>query len=169
MATRRIREFLDGSAARYVAISHSPSYTARETANSTQIPARKMAKTVVVVLDGNLALAVVPANKDVNLELLRRRANAHGARLADESEFADRFLGCKLGTAPPFGNLFGIDTFIDPDLIRRREIAFAAGTHTDVIVMWAADYQRLVQPTLVRMAADADRLAVPVMSICAGG
>ncbi len=165
MATRRIREFLDGSAVRYVTIIHSPAYTAQETAASTHIPGRKLAKTVIVVLDGKLAMAVVPASKEVDLDLLRRQTGATKVRLAHEIDFADRFLGCKLGTVPPFGNLFGIETYVDHAIIGRDEIAFAAGTHTDVIVMNSADYRRLVQPTPVRIAVEAVGLGLHTLSI----
>ena len=71
MAERRILEFLDGSKVRYVMITHSPAYTAQETAESVHIPGRFMAKTVVVRVENGFALAVVPANRDVDLEALR--------------------------------------------------------------------------------------------------
>ena len=154
MATRRIREFLDGSKVRYVMISHSPAYTAQETAQSTHISGRDMAKTVVVKVDGRLAMAVVPAATEVDLELLRRQTGAGEVKLAHESDFADRFLGCQLGTVPPFGNLFGVDTYVDRDLIRTIEFGFPAGTHTDVIVMRTEDFERLVRPTPVRIAVE---------------
>jgi len=165
MATRRIREFLDGSAVKYVTISHSPAYTAQETAQSTHIPGRKMTKTVVVRVDGHLAMAVVPATKEIDLELLRQQIDAQQVTLAREAEFVDRFAGCQLGTFPPFGNLFGLDTFVDPSVTERGEIAFPAGTHTDVIVMRTSDYERLVCPKHVRMAFEPIALGPPALSI----
>jgi len=165
MATRRIREFLDGSAVRYVTISHSRAYTAEETARSTHLPAEEMAKTVIVRLDGRLAMAVVPALKNVDLELLRRQTGAADVKLAHEADFCGSFVGCQLGTAPPFGNLFGIETFLDRDLARKAGIAFEAGTHTDVIVMRMADYLRLARPTQVRISVDPVGAEVHAMEI----
>jgi Ala-tRNA(Pro) deacylase len=152
MATRRIREFLDGSAARYIAISHSKAYTAEQTARSTHISADITAKTVIVRVDGRLAMVVVPASKDIDLDSLRDQIGAASLKLAHETDFAARFEGCQLGAAPPFGNLFGVETFMDRQLALEEEIAFPAGTHTDVIVMRTLDYQRLVRPTLVNIA-----------------
>ena len=154
MAMRRIREYLDGSAARYVTISHTPAYTAQQTAQTSHIPGREMAKTVIVWIDGRLAMAVVPATQDLDLEALRRQIGAKDLRLAYESEFADRFDGCQLGSAPPFGNVFGMETFIDRSLLQRSEIAFPAGTHTDAIIMKTSDYERLAQPTSLRIGMD---------------
>ena len=152
MATRRIREYLDGSGVRYLTVGHQPEYTAQEVAQSVRVPGRQMAKTVVVWVDDRLAMVVVPATKDVNLDLLRRETAARDVRLAEEAEFADRFNECQLGAVPPFGNLFGMETFLDRAMVNEEKIAFTAGTHTDVIVMRLVDYTRLVRPLPVRVA-----------------
>jgi Ala-tRNA(Pro) deacylase len=47
---------------------------------------------------------------------------------------------------PPFGTLYGMDTYVTDSLTRDREIAFNAGTHTEVIRMTYADYERLATP-----------------------
>jgi Ala-tRNA(Pro) deacylase len=146
MATRRIREFLDGNHVHYVVISHSTAYTASRVAESVHIPGRNLAKVVVVVMDGRLAMAVVPATKDVDMALLEQASGSLDVRLADEAEFANRFEGCQLGAAPPFGNLFGMDTYVDWSLGQRPSIAFNAGTHADLIAMDFGDYRRLVKP-----------------------
>ncbi len=105
MAIRRTREFLDGSRVRYVVISHSPAFSAQEVAASVHLPGKGMAKTVVVNIDGELALAVVPANRGIDLEMLRRAAGASHVDLADEEDFIDRFEGCQLGAMPPLWRL----------------------------------------------------------------
>src|SRR5437763_2196587 len=71
MATRRIREFLDRNNARYVMIHHSPAFTASEVAASVHMPGKQLAKSVMVKIDGQLAIAVVSATRDVDFELLR--------------------------------------------------------------------------------------------------
>src|SRR5438045_4118433 len=106
MATRRIREFLDGNNVRYVMIHHSPAFTASEVAASAHVPGKQLAKAVIVKIDGELAIAVVSATRDVDFELLRLEAQARDVRIAEKSEFAERFEGCQIGTVPPFGDLF---------------------------------------------------------------
>ena len=61
-------------------IKHSPAYTAQEVAASAHIPGKEMAKTVMVKLDGRLAMAVLPASSHVNFARLK---NAAGASQAD--------------------------------------------------------------------------------------
>jgi Ala-tRNA(Pro) deacylase len=155
MATRRTREFLDGNRIQYAVISHSPAYTAQEVAASAHIPGRDVAKVVIVTVDGRLAMAVVPASRQVEMGLLRLAASAGYTALADESDFAGRFEGCQLGAMPPFGNLFGMETFVERDLAREQYIAFNAGSHTDVIAMRFADFRRLAHPVLARISTEA--------------
>jgi len=88
--------------------------------------------------------------------LLRREAGTNDIVLAEEAEFVNRFRGCQLGTAPPFGNLFGLETFADRELARQEHIVFNAGTHRDAILMSFADYRRLAHPHLVRVAVKSD-------------
>jgi len=157
MATRRTLEFLDGQKIKYAVIRHSPAHSAQEVAASAHIPGRSMAKTVVVQIDGRLALAVVRADKEVDMGLLRAVAGANFVMLANPSEFVDRFEGCKLGTEPPLGNLFGMDTFVDSDLSENEFVAFNAGSLTDVVVLKFSDYRRLAHPILAHISAGAGK------------
>lgn len=165
MATRRIQEFLDGNHIRYAMIHHSPAFTASQVAESVHIPGRNLAKVVMVMISGELAMAVVPANRDVDLALLQKLAHQKDVRLAYEAEFADRFEGCQLGTVPPFGSLFGMDAYVDRSLMDASLVAFNAGTHRDVIVMRTDDFARLAQPKVVHIDADPIREQFAPMSI----
>jgi Ala-tRNA(Pro) deacylase len=153
MPVQALREFLDRNRIKYVTISHSPAHTAQEVAASAHIPGRAMAKTVIVKLDGRLAMAVLPASEMIDLELLADAAFAQRAELADENEFRDRFPGCELGAMPPFGNLYGMDVYVADSLAEDDEIAFNAGSHTEVIRMQYPDYARLVKPRILRFGA----------------
>ena len=54
---------------------------------------------------------------------------------------------------PPFGNLYDMDVYVAERLAHDGEIAFNAGTHTELIQMSYRDFERLVQPKVVRFAA----------------
>ena len=73
--------------------------------------------------------------------------------LASEAEFRSRFPGCETGAMPPFGNLFGLPVFVDERLIKEKEIAFSAGSHNEVIRMKYADFDRLVEPRILKFVA----------------
>jgi Ala-tRNA(Pro) deacylase len=165
MATRRTQEFLDGNHVRYALIRHSPASSASQVAESVHISGQNLAKVVIVVIQGRLAMAVVTATRDVDFIRLQRIIGLNNVRLAHESELADRFEGCQLGAAPPFGNLFGVDTFVDARLVQQSHIAFNAGTHNDVIVTSSDDYIRLTRPRVAHIAAEPIHEQVPAFSI----
>ena len=152
MPVRRLKEFLDREGIKYVSIRHSPAFTSQEIAASAHIRGKDLMKTVVVKLDGQIALAVVSASARVDLELLRQAAGAQKAELASEADFINAFPECELGAMPPFGNLFEIPVYVDAQLSEDTEIAFNAGTHSELIRMSYDDFEKLVQPKVVRLS-----------------
>ena len=147
-----IKRFLDSNAVRYVTIQHSRAYTAQEVAESAHVPGHELAKTVIVKLDGRMAMAVVSAVFNVDIELLRGAADVRTAELASEAEFKNRFPDCQPGAMPPFGNLYDMEVFADEGLSDEEMIAFNAGSHVELIRMSYADFERLVKPRLARIA-----------------
>jgi Ala-tRNA(Pro) deacylase len=124
MPATELKQFLDSNRVRYVAIQHSPAYTAQEVAASAHIPGRELAKTVIVDLDGDLAMAVLPATKKLDLELLEKASGAHRAVLATERQFNELFPDCEPGAMPPFGNLYDMEVYVDEQLSYDETIAF---------------------------------------------
>ena len=155
MPVQILREFLDYHSVKYVVISHSPAFTAMEIAASAHIPGKELAKTVVVEIDGRIAMAVLPASQKVDLELLRDAVGAELVALAKESTFRDRFPECDLGAMPPFGNLYDMDVYVADSLAEDEEIAFNAGSHTQLVRMAYRDFERLVQPQTLHFAVNA--------------
>ena len=152
MPTARLKEFLDSHAVKYVALEHSKAFTAAEIAALAHVPGREMAKTVMVDVDGHMAMAVLPASLRVDFDHLRAAIGAQTVVLSNEREFVERFPGCEVGAMPPFGNLYGMEVYVADSLARQDDIAFNAGTHTEVIRMAWADYERLVQPLVMDFA-----------------
>jgi Ala-tRNA(Pro) deacylase len=136
-----------------VSIKHSLAYTAQEVAASAHVSGKEMVKTLVVKLDGRIALVALPASDRMDLRQLRETTGAASVELATEAEFTTRFPGCEVGAMPPFGNLFGMDTYVTESLTRDREIAFNAGTHTEVIRMAYDDFERLAAPKKIGAVA----------------
>jgi Ala-tRNA(Pro) deacylase len=150
MACAKLQEYLDSQHVKYVSIKHSPAFTAQEIAASAHIPGQDLAKTVVVKLDGAMAMVVLPATKMVRLNHLKAEMGVGEAELASEAEFKGRFPDCEVGAMPPFGNLYEMDTLVDEALARDHQIAFNAGTHTELIRMAYGDYERLVRPRVLK-------------------
>ena len=153
MPVKKLKEFLDSNKVKYVSISHSAAYTAQEIAASAHVPGKELAKTVMVKLDGKMAMAVLPASYKVDLQHLKDAVGAATVALAGEREFRDMFPGCETGGMPPFGNFFGMDVFVSAKLAEDQEIAFNAGSHTELLKLAYKDFERLVKPTVIHFAA----------------
>ncbi len=146
MPARKLKEFLDKERIKYVSITHSAAFTAQEIAAAAHVPGRILAKTVIVNIDGRPAMAVLPADKRIVLEDLRGAAGAQEIRFATEDEFKALFPDCEIGAMPPFGNLYGLDVYVAEPLTEEDQIAFNAGTHTELIKLAYRDFERLVKP-----------------------
>ncbi|GIK99996.1 MAG: deacylase [Alphaproteobacteria bacterium] len=149
MPANKVRAFLDSRGVKYVTIRHSPAFTAAEVAASAHVAGRDFAKTVMVWIGGHLAMVVLPASRRIVLHDLRELLESPEARLATEAEFRDDFPDCELGAMPPFGNLYGLPVYVAASLAAEKEIAFNAGTHTEIIKMAFADFEQLVKPTVL--------------------
>ena len=152
MPVKKLKEFLDENGVKYVIISHSHAYTAQEIAALAHIPGKELAKTVIVKIDGKMAMAVLPASYKVKLHLLEDAANADKVELADEHEFKGLFPECEIGAMPPFGNLYDMAVFVSESLAEDKEIAFNAGSHTELIRLAYSDFEKLVQPKVVKLS-----------------
>ena len=153
MPVAKLKRFLDENDVKYVSISHSQAFTAQEVAASAHVPGKELAKVVMVKLDGEMAMAVLPAPSQVDLESLRGVAGADEAELAGEEEFEELFPDCEVGAMPPFGNLWDLDVYVDEELREDEEIAFDAGSHTELVRMSYEDFERLVKPTVADITA----------------
>jgi Ala-tRNA(Pro) deacylase len=152
MPVKKLKKLLDTENVKYVTVSHSPAFTAQETAASAHIPGKELAKTVMVIIDGKMAMAILPAYCRLDFELLKAAAKAREVELATEKEFKDMFPECDVGAMPPFGNLYGMEVFVAEKLAEDEEIAFNAGSHTELIRLSYKDFERLVMPTVARLA-----------------
>jgi len=150
MPAKRLIEFLNDNQVKFVTIRHSRAYTANEIAHSVHIHGQELAKTVMVRIDGKMAMAVLPASGRVNVKLLEEAIGAKNVVIASEQEFINLFPECEVGAMPPFGNLFGFEVYVSTTLAENKEIAFNAGSLTELIRLSYKDFERLVNPRIVR-------------------
>jgi Ala-tRNA(Pro) deacylase len=153
MACMNVKEFLDNQGIDYEIILHRRSDTAQATASAAQVPASKLAKTVIAKVDGALHMAVVPASQRLDLRLLKAATGGGSVALASEAEFQANFPGCEPGAMPPFGNLYGLPVWVDGQVAANPQIVFNAGTHTELVRLAYRDFARVVAPRVVSLTA----------------
>jgi len=153
MPLRKLKEFLESHNIKYVTVTHSQVFTAQETAATTHIPGKELAKTVMVKIDGKMAMAVLPASYRVDFNMLKEVAEAGKVELANEQEFKDMFPECDVGAMPPFGNLYGLEVYVAENLGKEGQIAFNAGSHTELVKVSYKDFETHVKPKVGKFSS----------------
>ena len=152
MPVEKLKAFLDQNLVRYVAIKHSSAYTSQEIAASAHVSGREFAKTVMIRIENKMAMAVLPASYQIDFDLLREIFRDKTVTMATEAEFKNSFPDCDPGAMPPFGNLYGMEVYVEESLTADREIAFNAGSHSEIIRLSYEDFARLVKPKVFRFS-----------------
>jgi Ala-tRNA(Pro) deacylase len=151
-AKDRLQSYLRDNGVCFTLRHHARAFTAQEIARCEHISGDLVAKPVVIVADGLTMLLVLPASYLVQMSKLAEALGATEVHLADEQQLAGMFLDCEVGALPPFGNLYGLDVYVDRTIAEDEHIEFRAGTHTDTIGIAYQDFARLVQPRIIDAA-----------------
>jgi Ala-tRNA(Pro) deacylase len=149
MPGKQLKAFLRKSGADFITLPHPPAYTAQQLAHHGHIPGDRVAKTVIIELDGKMAMLVMPSTWRIHWDRLSDVLETDFLELADEMEFKDRFPDCEVGAMPPFGNLFNMAVYCSEALTREPDIAFPAGSHEESIHMKTEDFLALVDPVVI--------------------
>jgi len=151
-AEKRLERYLQEEGVWFASMTHPVAYTAQEVAAAQHVPGKQLAKVVLVDVDGQLVMLVLPASYRVDFPKLKSVLKAKKVRLAKEEEFGGTFTDCEVGAMPPFGNLYDLPVHMDSSLAEVSEIVFKVGRHTTSMKVRFADYKKLVKPQIVDFA-----------------
>jgi Ala-tRNA(Pro) deacylase len=148
---RRLIDCLDQNNVQYEILHHSEAVTAQRIAQAEHVKGRHQAKVVMIKSDDQHFMMVLPSDHHIDLEKVEKVVGKP-VSLAPESEFKSLFSDAAVGAMPPFGNLYGLATYVDKSLPEQDYIVFEAGTHTDGIKMSYRDYETIVKPKVADLA-----------------
>jgi Ala-tRNA(Pro) deacylase len=148
---RKLISYLNEKKVPYEILHHPEAYTAQTIAAAEHVKGRHHAKVVMVKSGGQHLMTVLPADSRLDLEKLEKLTGKPAA-LESEAEFKELFPDCAPGTMPPFGDLYGVPTYVDQSLTKEDYIVFEAGTHTDAIKLNYSDYERTAKPHIQEFA-----------------
>jgi Ala-tRNA(Pro) deacylase len=159
MAIRRsVKQYLFHRGVSYDHKKHAPAYTSQAIAEVEHIPGREFAKTVVLDADGRTILAMLSADRVIDIEMLKKHLGCAKLALVPEREVIAQFPLCEPGAMPPLGKLFNMPLFCDSALANQAEIEFNAGTHMDTVRMTYADFAKLEDPIILGFAVKREEL-----------
>lgn len=164
MSCEKLFEYLDQHRIRYTVTHHSPAFTAQEIAAAAHVHGNNLAKTVIAEADAEVVMLVMPAPWRIDFDNLAEQLKVKQLNLASEARFRHLFTDCEIGAMPPFGNLYGIRSFLSSAFESKEEIVFTAGNHTLLVHMPFADYLRLTAPQILLHGFIPPSLTPPRMS-----
>ena len=142
-----IRRLLDSKNIKYETLEHEAVYTSEQAAKVRKTELKHGAKALVLKTEKGYIMAVVSADKEIDLEKLKKIAKVSSLNLADAKQ-VKKTTNCNIGSVPPFGNLFSLEVYVDKSLLENEIIAFNAGSHTNSIKMKSKDYITAVNPKI---------------------
>lgn len=148
----QLEQYLSAHNVAYQIHHHPQAYTAQQIAAREHVSGKKVAKSVVVSADNQLALLVLPAAQRVDLDKVRTFLGAQKVSLVNERALQNIFPDCEVGAIPPFGNLYNLPVYVEHSIINQDPLVFPVGTHTATMSLKYTDLERLVQPTLADFA-----------------
>jgi Ala-tRNA(Pro) deacylase len=148
---KRLTDCLNENKVHYEVLHHPEAITAQRIAQAEHVKGRHQAKVVMVKSGEQHFVMVLPADHQIDLEKVEK-AIGKAVSLDKEQEFESLFPDCAIGAMPPFGNLYGLPTYVDQHLAEQDYIVFEAGTHTDAIKMSYRDYEKIVKPEVKDLA-----------------
>jgi len=135
----------------YEILRHSEAVTAQRIAQAEHIKGRHQAKVVMLRSGDQHLMVVLSADHHIDLERTEK-AIGKPVSLGKEDDFRALFPDSVIGAMPPFGNLYGLQTYVDKHLAEQDYVVFEAGTHTDAIKMSYSDYAKIVKPIVEDLA-----------------
>ena len=148
---KQLIDCLAGNKVSYEVLQHPEAVTAQRIAQAEHVKGRHHAKVVMVKSGDQHLMMVLPADNQIDLEKAEK-AIGKAFSLDKEQEFKTLFSDCAIGAMPPFGNLYGLPTYVEQSLAEQDYIVFEAGTHTDAIKMSYRDYEKIVKPKVNDLA-----------------
>ena len=165
---KKVINFLEKGKVKYEIIKHRTVYTAFDKAKTLKISEKMVGKTLVLKTDGKLAIVLIPANKNLDLQKFKKLAKAlpvaclpdRQGRQVKKIDFAserlikNKFKGVKVGAIPPFGlqparhPTKKILTFIDKSLLKNPKIIVNGGDYNFSIKLKSKEIKKLVPDSI---------------------
>lgn len=141
----RLSAYLLSNGAAFQVSRHEAVFTSEEAARVRGTTLSSGAKALICKVDAAFVMFVLPADRRLAGKLVRRSAGIRDLRFATRDEVLD-LTGLTPGSIPPFGSLFGFETWCDDRLANEPVINFNAGDHSISISMSYAEYARVEKP-----------------------
>lgn len=128
----KIEDYLSSHHVSFEVLTHERAATSMEAARLAHIEPQRLVKAVLLEGDDCLMAAMIPANCDVSLDMLKDDFGEH-IHLADETTIRNTFLDCDPGAVPGLTKAWGVDMVWDDELLAQPDLYLEAGDHMHLL------------------------------------
>jgi len=144
----QVRKLLEEKGISYEVSEHGPVYTSEEAARIRGVELKTGVKALVLrTEEGSFIMGLVAADRRIDLKKLAKIVKTRRLVLASAREVLE-ITRCEVGSVHPFGNLFGIPTYLDESILENETVNFNAGLHTVSIHMKTKDLIKRIGPVI---------------------
>ena len=154
---QKIKELLESHQIKYGYFEHEPVRTSEEAAKIREgYTLKQVAKALIVKLylrggAEKFVMLVVPGDARFDGKKVKKLFDAKDLRFATEGEVGAVTGGVLVGGVPPFGSLFGLETYVDPQVAQNTRIVFNAGDRRVSVALLVSDYILAESPKIFQL------------------
>lgn len=147
MIPTKVLNYLEKNKFKFEVIEHRQVFTAHDLAMTLHLQHSEIAKSLLMKADNNFVLAVLPADKNLDMKKLAKLVKAKKISMPKEKVMTEKFR-VKPGALPAFGGLYKLPVFVDKLVLKQKKILLSPGSFVDSILMNPKDYVSLEQAIL---------------------
>jgi Ala-tRNA(Pro) deacylase len=163
----KLRNFFVQSRAKYEVLTHKVVFTTYDAAQTLHVDLKTVGKTLFVKADSDFAFVIIPGNKRLDVNKLKKLINETRKKEAKKAgikpklakkvvltseTLIKKYVTKNAGALAPFGHLYKMVTYYDKGLDRAKKIILNAGSFTESVLMTPKEYKRLEKPVEGRFA-----------------
>ncbi len=127
----------------YRLIRHPYAETSLSSAIAAHVPARRMAKAVVLKDDEGFMMAVVPSDRRVDIHAVNRQMGRIFAP-AEQRDVKILFGDCSKGAVPALGQAYNMRVIWDDHLAEEPDCFMEAGDHIDLLCLSQSTFKQVM-------------------------
>jgi len=139
-----LKEYFDKQNIHYDTVKHRCTFTALDSSRTAHIPAKEVAKAIVLQSDdGDYLMASVPANSRLSLTDVNDITGKH-YQLVNEQLLQGLFPDCSLGAIPAMGTAYNMQMLVDESLLATDNVYIESGDHQSFVKLNGQEYSHLM-------------------------
>jgi prolyl-tRNA editing enzyme YbaK/EbsC (Cys-tRNA(Pro) deacylase) len=148
---KKVKNYLDKQGIDYEEVVHKTVYTAYDAAQTLKKELKDIAKNLLVKADNTYALVVVPADKKLDLNKIKKALGAKKISIPTEKVML-KVLKIKPGAISSFGKLHKLEMLVDKAMVGTKKAVFSTGSMTDSVLMKVKDYVQMEEAKMADIA-----------------